>query len=409
MSSSAQILLGLLLGLGSGILFPLVAPDLLGNLPLWIAPIGELWVNGIRMTVVPLLMALLITAVAGQPSGGAVASLGGKTLGILVLLIVAASLFTLLLAPPLLNLIHIDPAASRTLLESTGLTEASAAALPPFSEWFVSLLPTNPIRAAANTSILPLMIFTGLFALALLQIAADSRAQIVGFFQAIKDAMFVLIGWVMKLAPIGIFALVFPLAATLGLAAITALGAFIFIASGLIVLLTLLLYVLVAFTTSVKPGEFARALAPVQIIGFSTRSSLAALPATYTATAALGIAPKVSGLVLPIAVTLFKFASPVGRISGTYFIATLYGIELEFTTMAIIAGAIGLFSFYSPGIPSGGLLIMAPVYLSLGLPVEGIGLLIAVDLIVDMFITASNVTANVVVAMLAQRNHLPRT
>ncbi len=218
--------------------------------------------------------------------------------------------------------------------------------------------------------------------------------------------MFVLIGWVMKLAPIGIFALMFPLAATLGLAAISALGAFIVITSSLIVLLTLLLYALVALAIPYDSRIFARALAPAQVIGFSTRSSLAALPATYIATARLGLTPAVSGLVLPIAVTLFKFASPIGRITGTFFIAMLYGIELEFTTMALIAVSIGIFSFYSPGIPSGGLLIMAPVYLSLGLPVAGIGLLIAVDLIVDMFITASNVTANVVVAMLADRQHL---
>ena len=370
------------------------------QLPAWIAPVGELWVNGIRMTVVPLLMALLITAIAGQTSSRAVAALGGKTLVIIILLVFAASLFTFLLAPPLLALVHIDPVASRTLLESTGLTETSIAVLPPFSDWFVSLLPTNPVDAAANTLILPLMLFTGLFAMALLQIESSLRAQIVGFFQAIKDAMFVVISWVMKLAPIGIFALVFPLAATLGLSAISVLGAFIMIACSLIVVLTLLLYAIVALFTQVSVIEFARAMAPVQIIGFSTRSSLAALPATYAATAELGISPRIAGLVLPIAVTLFKFASPVGRIAGTYFIAVLYGIELDFVTMLVIAAAIGLFSFYSPGIPSGGLLIMAPVYTSLGLPVAGIGLLIAVDLIVDMFITASNVTANVVVTLL---------
>lgn len=350
--------------------------------------------------MVPLLMALLITAIAGQTSSRAVATLGGKTLGILILLVFAASLFTFLVAPPLLALVHIDPAASRTLLESTGLTEASTAALPPFSDWFVSLLPGNPVNAAANTAILPLMLFTALFAMALLQIESDLRAQIVGFFQAIKDAMFVVIGWVMKLAPIGIFALVFPLAATLGLSAISVLGAFIVIACSLIVVLTLLLYAIVTLITPVSVIDFARAVAPVQIIGFSTRSSLAALPATYAATAELGVPPRIAGLVLPIAVTLFKFASPVGRTAGTYFIAMLYGIELDFATMLLIAAAIGLFSFYSPGIPSGGLLIMAPVYTSLGLPVAGIGLLIAVDLIVDMFITASNVTANVVVTLI---------
>ncbi len=406
MNSSLLILAGLLIGLGGGILFSEVEPELLGSLPAWISPIGELWVNGIRMTVVPLLMALVITAVAGEARSTTVSSLGRRTLGILVLLIAAASMLTLLLAPPLLGLISIDPVASRTLLENTGLTEASVADLPPFSDWLVNLVPANPVLAAADTAILPLMVFTGLFALALLYIPAESRIQVVGFFQAIQDAMFVLIGWVMKLAPIGIFALVFPLAATLGLAAISALGAFIVITSSLIVLLTLMLYALVALAIPYDPRIFARALAPAQVIGFSTRSSLAALPATYLATARLGVAPGVSGLVLPIAVTLFKFASPIGRITGTFFIAMLYGIELEFTTMALIAVTIGIFSFYSPGIPSGGLLIMAPVYLSLGLPVAGIGLLIAVDLIVDMFITASNVTANVVVAMLADRQHL---
>lgn len=403
MNASAQILLGLGLGLGGGILFSLTEPPLLSELPVWIAPIGELWINGIRMTVVPMLMALLITAVAGQPSSSAVANLSGKTLALLVALITVAALFTLLLAPPLLALVHIDPAASRTLLESTGLTAIGVNQLPPFSDWFVGLLPANPIRAAADTAILPLLIFTGLFAIALLHISPDSRAHVVAFFQAIKDVMFVLIGWVMKLAPVGIFALIFPLAATLGLAAITVLGSFIFITSSLIVVLTLLLYLLVAVASRVPISEFARALAPVQIIGFSSRSSQAALPATYAATAELGVAPRIAGLVLPIAVTLFKFASPVGRITGTYFIANLYGIELEFTAMVIIAAAIGLFSFYSPGIPSGGLLIMAPVYLALGLPVAGIGLLIAVDLIVDMFITASNVTANVAVAVLISK------
>ncbi|MBL4773694.1 MAG: cation:dicarboxylase symporter family transporter, partial [Alcanivoracaceae bacterium] len=142
----------------------------------------------------------------------------------------------------------------------------------------------------------------------------------------------------------------------------------------------------------------------VQAIGFSTRSSLAALPATIAATESLGISSKVSGVVLPLAVTLFKFASPIARTAGTYFIANLYGINLTIVELMVIALVIGLFSFYSPGIPSGGLLIMAPVYTSLGLPVEGIGLLIAVDLIVDMFITAANVTANITVAALLSRS-----
>ena len=109
-------------------------------------------------------------------------------------------------------------------------------------------------------------------------------------------------------------------------------------------------------------------------------------------------------MVLPIAVTLFKFASPFARTAGTYFVVSLYGIELNFLELFVIAAAVGLFNFYSPSIPSGGLLIMAPVYVSLGLPVAGIGILIAIDLIVDMFITASNVTANITAAALLSRH-----
>ncbi len=173
----------------------------------------------------------------------------------------------------------------------------------------------------------------------------------------------------------------------------------------IIVLVSLLLYLLVGVFGHVSLLRFIKAVAPVQVIGFSTRSSLASLPATYEATRKLGLASDVSGVVLPLAVTLFKFASPVARISGTYFIASLYGIDLSILQLGIIAMAIGLLSFYSPGIPSGGLLIMSPVYVSLGLPVEGIGVLIAVDLIIDMFITAANVTANVSAVVLVSRFH----
>ena len=319
-------------------------------------------------------------------------------------MIVVSSLFTFFVAPPLIAMLNIDPDASRSLLERTTTAAVGSSELPPFRDWLVALIPINPIRAAVNNAILPLMIFTGLFSMALLKIETKERAAIVSFFTAIKDTMFVLIGWIMLLAPVGIFALVFPLAATLGVSAISVLGSFIVIVSSLIVVFTLALYPLAVYIGRIPLRDFTRALAPAQIVGFSTRSSLAALPASFTATEALGISSRVSGMVLPIAVTLFHFASPMGRTAGTYFVASLYGIDLSIYELFIIAAAIGLLSFYSPAIPSGGLLIMAPVYISLGLPVEGIGILIAIDLIVDMFITAANVSANVTVAAMLSRS-----
>lgn len=398
MNPSTRILLGLALGLIGGIGYSLLDSASDSVLPSIIEPIGTLWVNAIRMTVIPLLMALMITAIAGQETTGIVAQLGGKTMGLFIAMIVASSLFVFLVAPPLIAMLNIDPEASRRLLESTATENLTSTELPPFRDWLVALIPINPIRAAVNNAVLPLMIFTGLFSMALLKIEDQQRVNIVGFFSAIKEAMFVLIAWIMTLAPVGIFALVFPLAATLGVSAISVLGSFIFIVCALITVFTLALYPLAIYVGGLSLREFARALAPAQILGFSARSSLAALPASFAATEALGISSKVSGVVLPIAVTLFKFASPIGRTAGTYFVASLYGIDLTIYELFIVAAAIGLFSFYSPAIPSGGLLIMAPVYISLGLPVQGIGILIAIDLIVDMFITAANVSANVTVA-----------
>ncbi len=403
MSSSARILLALALGLLGGIGFSLLDASSASKLASMIEPIGTLWVNAIRMTVIPLLMALLITAIAGQGNTGIVAQLGGKTMALFISMIVASSLFSFLVAPPLIAMLSIDPEASRRLLESTAMENIGSSELPPFRDWLVALIPINPIRAAADNEVLPLMIFTGLFSIALLQIGNEQRERVVGFFSAIKETMFVLIAWIMTLAPIGIFALVFPLAATLGVSAISVLASFIVIVCALITAFTLTLYPLAVYVGEIKLRDFARALAPAQIIGFSTRSSLAALPACFTATEILGISNKVSGVVLPIAVTLFKFASPIARTAGTYFVASLYGIDLTIYELFIIAAAIGLFSFYSPGIPSGGLLIMAPVYVSLGLPVQGIGILIAVDLIVDMFITTANVSANVTVAAILSK------
>ena len=124
-------------------------------------------------------------------------------------------MFALILAPPLINLLAIDANASAALLESSGFEASTTAELPPFHEWLIALIPSNPFAAAAEDAILPLLIFTGLFSVALLRIEKQQREYIVVFFQAIKSAMFVLIDWIMMLAPLGIFALVFPLAATL--------------------------------------------------------------------------------------------------------------------------------------------------------------------------------------------------
>ncbi|HCA36404.1 MAG TPA: hypothetical protein DEP13_07165 [Gammaproteobacteria bacterium] len=398
MNLSFRILTGLLLGSIAGLMISRSNSALFVNLPGLLAPLGSLWVNAIRMTIMPLLMALVVVAIAGQGRSGRVLAIGGKTLSLFVGLILLSSLFALLFAAPLIGLLEICSENSNVVLASSQVT-AERAPLPPFKDWLIGLIPANPFAAAANGDILPLMIFTVVFSLALIQIDERLAKNVVTFFEATKQALLVVIAWIMELAPYGIFALVLPITANLGTESVRLLGTFILMVCGLIVLLSACIYLgLWVLGHDIK--KFAKTMAPVQVIGFGTRSSLATLPATIAASEILGVSQKTAGLVLPAAVTLFKFASPLARTAGTYFIAALYGIDLTVSEFVVISLAVGLLSFYSPGIPSGGLLIMTPVYLALGLPVEGIGLLIAIDLIVDMFITAANVTANLGVTMM---------
>jgi Na+/H+-dicarboxylate symporter len=401
MSLTTRVLLGLALALAGGIAISLSSSEALASIPPLVEPIGTLWVNAIRMTIVPLIVSLLITAIAGNHQEGLVATLGGKTIVLFVVMVAVSSTFTALVAPPLLSLLQLDPATSASLRATVGA--AGSVDLPPFSDWLVGLIPTNGLRAAVDGAMLPLIVFTVLFSLALARVAESARATVLHFFGAIRDAMFVLIGWVMVVAPIGVFALVLPLAAQMGASAAGAFGYFVLLACMLVIVSMILLYPLAVLFGRVPLAAFARACAPAQAVGFSTRSSLASLPATIAASEELGLDPKVSSLVLPFAVSLFKFASPIGRATGTYFIARLYGIELGPAEIAIIAAAIGLLSFYSPGIPSGGLFIMTPLYTSLNLPVEGIGILIALDLLIDMTITPTNVTANLTAAAILTR------
>jgi proton glutamate symport protein len=406
MTLTARILLALFAALGAGIVIAALDVPALNRVPALVEPLGALWVNAIRMTVVPLVLALIIRGIAGSPDVRAVGRVGGGALALFALFIAASAAYTVLLAPPLLALLPIDGAAAAGLVDR-GVV-AGAAELPPFRNWLVELIPANPVRAAADGAMLPLVVFAVLFGLALTRASSGDTDTVVRLFRGVADAVFVLIRWILELAPIGVFGLVLPLAATLGAAAAGAFGSFIVLAVVLVIGANLALYPLTAMVAGIDPRRFARGCAPAQAVGFSTRSSLASLPALLEgAEKRLGLPTEVAGLALPAAVSIFKFASPIVRLTGTLFVAQLYGIELGGAQLILLAAAIGLLSFYSPGIPSGGLFVMAPLYLEFGLPVEGIGLLIALDLIPDMFITVANVTANMSVTAILARHRAP--
>jgi len=237
------------------------------------------------------------------------------------------------------------------------------------------------------------------FGLAATRLEDRHREVILAGADAVAKTMFVIVEWILAVAPVGVFALTLALAARTGGSLVGAVAGFVATAAILVTVATLALYPLVAVFGRVPVLRFARACAPAQAVGFSTRSSLASLPVMIEeAERTLRLPDHVTGLVLPAAVSLFKYASPVVRVAGTFFVASLYGVDLGPTESVALVAGIGALSFYSPGIPSGGLFVMAPLYQAFGLPLEGIGILIALDIVPDMFITTANVTADLAVA-----------
>jgi proton glutamate symport protein len=395
MSLAARVLMALVLGLVAGVVLAPAETGAPAVVVAWVEPVGALWVNAIRMTVIPLLVSLLLGSITSSEAG-AVARVGGKAVAWFVGLVAGTSALGGLAAPPLLRLVG---ASNVQIPELATAGTTAEVTLPPFRDWLVNLLPPNPVQAAAEGAILPLVVFTVIFGLAATQVTPAYRDTLHRAAKAVSETILVVVGWILATAPIGVFALTLTLGAQTGAAVIGAVAGFLVVAVALLLVATLAAYPLVRIFGGFPMGLFAKACLPAQAVGFSTRSSLASLPPMLEeAERTLGLKPEVSGLVLPAAVSMFKYASPTSRIVGTFFVASLFGVELGPLEIAALSAGMGALSFYSPGIPSGGLFVMAPLWMAFGLPLEGVGILIALDLIPDMVLTVANVTGNMAVA-----------
>lgn len=406
MKESTRVLVALGAGLGGGALIAASGNPALVRTADLIAPIGTLWVSAIRMTVIPLVVSLLITGVAGAADLRAIGRLGRRTLVVFVLMLTGLAAVMMPLIAPVFSLLG---QGARPELPAGAAEAASQVASSDqpigFGAWLVSLIPSNPIAAAADGAMVPLIVFAMLLALAIARSPAGSRDTLLGFFRALGDAMLILVRWVVAVAPIGIFGLVLPLAAHAGIGLAGAVGFYIAAYSIASLVAVALLYPVVAVAGKVPIRTFARAALPPQLIAFSSSSSVASLPALVEAAErGLGLSPRVSGFVLPLAVSTFKLAAPVSWTVGASFVAWFYGVDLGMGQLATVAGAAVFLAFAAPGVPRGAFLMLTPLFLAIGLPAEGIGILIAVDAIPDLFATVLNVTGDLAAAAIVARD-----
>jgi Na+/H+-dicarboxylate symporter len=376
-----------------------------------LTPIGSMWVNAIRMTVIPLVISLLITGVASASDVHAIGRIGGRTLLVFGLLLAAVAAVVIPLAPALFALLPQGVGARPPL--PAGAAEAasqisSGGQQQTASAWLTSLIPSNPIAAATSGAMVPLIIFTLLFALAIARSAAPARTALLGFFGALADAMLVMVRWIVLLAPIGVFALVLPLAAHVGAGLAGAIGFYVAAYSVGCVVVIALLYPVVAVFGGIPIRRFARAALPAQLIAFSSSSSIASLPALVeSAEIGLGLPERITGFVLPLSVSTFKIAAPVSWTMGALFVGWFYGVPLHARELATVAFAAVFLAFGVPGIPRGAFILLTPLFAAIGLPVEGIGILIAVDALPDLFATTLNVTGDLAATAIVARGQAP--
>ena len=396
MGPTNRILLALAGGALAGLLLAWIDPVLAENVAAAVQPVGRLWLNALQMTVVPLVLALVVVGVNTATDAAASGRIARRAMLVFLAILSGAALYAMLAAPALLSLATPAPELTRALGE---LAPDGMAAVAPggWSESIVSIIPSNAIAAAATAAMLPLVVFALFLGFALTRIAPDRRALVLGFFQAIADAMIVIVHWVLWAAPLGVFALILAVCARAGLSVLSALGIYIALLCVLYLVATAAM-VLVARVWGGEPvRRFATAIAPAQAVAGSTQSSLGTLPAMLeSANERLGYPTRVTALVLPMAVTLMRLTSPIQYLAVAAFVAWAYGLDptaAQWLGGAALAVVISLGSVGLPGQVS----FMAtnlPVAASMGLPVAPLGLLLAVDTIPDVFATVGNVTAD---------------
>jgi Na+/H+-dicarboxylate symporter len=358
------------------------------------------------MTIMPLVVANVIVAIAATPIRRSAGRLGGLLLVTFVAMLLAGGVAALVLVTALLSVVPPDSSALEGLRLDVGTTDAvvpdRTRATATMWGGLATLLPANPIRAAADGDLLGVIAFSVVFGLAVSRL--PNREPIVALCQATTAAMLIVVRWVLVFAPIGVFALAFAATARLGVSVISAVSGYLALLCGVLLGMTAALYGVAVVVGRVPLGAFARAVAPAQAVALGTRSSLASLPALLEgARRHLPVPSAVSGFTLPLSVAVFKANRTISSTVTLMFLARVYGLSPDPVFLTGFLLFVMMASFSTPGTPGGGQLLTLPGYLASGIPLEPLLLLGAVEALPDVFKTLLNVTANMTATAIVGR------
>jgi len=397
---------GLLAGLALGALIGSQSETALGVASF----VGTLWLNALKMTVIPLVVALLVVGVARSHEAAAAGRIAGRSVLWIVLICTASAIFGALAILFLTQMFPLPRETAMGLQTALAGIEKSTAPVAGVADFFKGVVPDNVFAAATNGDILPLVVFSVLFALALAKVSEKGRKAIVGLFEAIADALLVIIAWVLAIAPLGVFALAYTVGTAAGGSAFAGLGHYVVLISVIGILVTLAGYPLAAIAGGVGFVPFTKAMIAPQAVAVSTRSSLASLPAMLAATRTLRLREEVADVSLPIAVALFRATGPAMNTAVAFYVAHWLGLHPTVPQM-IAATAVGaVMSYGAVSLPGEVSFIssIAPIAMALGVPIAPLALLVAVEMIPDIFRTVGNVMFDVVLATVVDRSTADR-
>lgn len=411
MSQPTRILLSLLAGLAVGAALAAWSPQSGLAAAAWAQPVGQAWLNALQMTIVPLVVALLITGVTATAEAAAAGRLAGRAIALYVTLLFCSALIAAVLTPLFLQIAPL-PQESAASLRAALTGAEKIGPVPPLGEFLAAIIPANIVKAAAENAFLSLIIFSLVFAFAITRVAAESRALLTNFFVAVRDVMLVVIDWVLWIGPIGVFALALVVGAKAGTGAFGALLHYILIVASVGGVITLFAYPAAVFAGRIGLVRMFRAALPSQAVAISTQSSLATLPVMIEGAEEVGVPVAVSGVTLPLAVAIFRSTGPAMNFAVAIYIAEWFGVPLHPATLlvgAVVATLTSLGSVSLPGTVSY-VSAISPVAATIGAPITPLGLLVAVETLPDIMRTVGNVTWDLATTIwLARKAEAPRS
>tara|TARA_R110000796_G_scaffold70119_5_gene159665 strand:- start:731 stop:1993 length:1263 start_codon:yes stop_codon:yes gene_type:complete len=358
--------------------------------------IGTIFISSLKMLVVPLVFISLVCGTSSLSDPSKLGRLGGKT--------IAFYLFTTAIALTIAILAAVLIHPGNASLAGNAL-EYTVKDAPSLSEVLINIVPTNPMQAMSEGNMLQIIIFAVIFGFAISHIG-ERGTRVASFFNDLNDVIMRVVTLIMQLAPYGVFALMAKLSLTLGLETFGSVVKYFFLVVAVLFIQGLVVYpTLLKMFSGLSPLMFLRKIRDVQLFAFSTASSNATLPVTIeTAEHRMGVDNKIASFTLPLGATLNMDGTAIMQGVATVFIAQVFGIELSIMDYATVVVTATLASIGTAGVPGVGLIMLAMVLNQVGLPVEGIALIIGVDRMLDMIRTAVNVTGDAVATVIIAKS-----